>query len=75
MNDQREDLYAAQQSGVRIVKLGSKPQDRVYQGECTNCNTVVEFKRSAARYQSDQRDGDFLAVTCPVCKQSITVGV
>lgn len=75
VRDQREDLYETQQAGVRIVKLGSNPMDKVYQGECINCRTVVEFKRSSARLHDDQRDGAYLSVTCPVCRNSITVGV
>lgn len=73
--DQREDLYEAQQAGVRVIKRGMKPEDKVYRGTCRHCSTEVEFKRSAARFHDDQRDGALLQVTCPVCRQQITVGV
>lgn len=74
-HDQREDFYAAQQSQIKIIKRGQKPENKIYQGECYRCKTVVEFPMGAAKYNSDQREGDFLSVVCPVCSHQITVGV
>lgn len=61
--------------GVRIVKLGKLPSEKVYSGKCTNCKTEVEFKRGAANYVPDQRDGDMLQVSCPLCRFLISTSV
>jgi endogenous inhibitor of DNA gyrase (YacG/DUF329 family) len=60
---------------MKILKKGKRPEDKVYHAECTNCNTEVEFKYSEAKHIFDQRDGDYLTVKCPVCKQFIYTGV
>jgi hypothetical protein len=73
--DQREAGYAAWKAQIRIIKRGVNPETKLYQGACHNCGTVVEFPRSAAKYQADQRDGDYLEVSCPVCHRRITAGV
>jgi RNase P subunit RPR2 len=73
--DQREDAYAAERSQIKIIKRGKKAEDKIYQGTCRNCETVIEFPRGAAKFTDDQRDGAYLSVTCPVCSRSITVEV
>lgn len=73
--DQREAAYEAQKPQIKIIKRGVDPAKKLYQGTCHNCATVVEFPRSAAKYNADQRDGDYLSVDCPVCNQTIIVGI
>jgi endogenous inhibitor of DNA gyrase (YacG/DUF329 family) len=60
---------------MKILKRGKRPEDKVYRAECNNCGTEVEFKYTEAKHTFDQRDGDFLTVKCPVCKQPIHTGV
>lgn len=60
---------------MRIIKKGKKPEEKKYRGTCGKCKTVVEFKRSEAKFIPDFRDGDFLTVTCPVCSYNINVNV
>lgn len=55
---------------VRIINLGVLPQEKVYRGQCTHCQTVIECKRSDLRSTVDQRDFDQY-VECPVCKSMI----
>lgn len=74
--DQREDVYAAQQADVRIVKLGSRPEDKLYRATCSTRRAEVEFKRSSARFYDDLRYvriGGFLVGTFPLCRITITV--
>lgn len=73
--DQREDAYAAQKAEIMIIKRGEVPANKIFRGFCMNCKTEVEFPRRAAKYNSDQRDGDFLSVDCPVCNNLITARV
>jgi hypothetical protein len=60
---------------MEIVKRGNPPSERLYEGACWACNTVIRFQRGEAKYSSDQLDGDFLSMPCPVCHGSIHVGV
>ncbi len=56
---------------MKILERGIKPGDTVYRARCLHCKTAVEFQRSEARFVSDQRDGNSLVVTCPVCEREI----
>lgn len=59
---------------MEIIKRGKHPDEQKYDGTCRNCKTEVRFKKSEAEYVSDQRDGDFLRVRCPLCSEYINVG-
>ncbi len=52
---------------VEILERGQVPADRVYVAQCPTCGSRLRFKMSEARYSTDQRDGDAVVVTCPVC--------
>jgi ribosomal protein S27E len=58
---------------MKIIKQGTPRSEDVFEGRCMDCKTVVQFKRSEAKYTPDQRDGDFLTVACPVCGRAIHV--
>lgn len=58
---------------MRITKRGVLPATKVYQFECNHCHTEFECEQGEASYISDQRDGDYLAMACPVCGRSCTV--
>jgi len=56
---------------MEILFRGQLPELKVYEATCTHCETVISFVRSEALYRSDQRDGDYLIIKCPVCSNSI----
>ncbi|AXV15107.1 hypothetical protein CYG48_04960 [Neorhizobium sp. SOG26] len=58
---------------MKIIKQGKHPGEKVYRGTCRTCSTEIEFERHEARYQVDQRDGDFLQIACPTCGEDINV--
>lgn len=60
---------------MNIIKRGTPPEDRKYTATCRRCKTEVEFLLRETEYHSDQRDGDYLQVACPVCLDPITVAV
>jgi len=60
---------------MKIIRPGKQRTERVYETTCRQCDCVFEFQEKEARYHSDQRDGDFLAIPCPTCSASVTVGV
>lgn len=41
--------------------------------KCRSCNTEFAFLPLEAKLHFDQRDGDFYAIACPVCKAQVTV--
>jgi len=58
---------------VKVIKQGQKPESRVYRGACRTCHTEIEFERHEAKYNVDQRDGDYLSIRCPTCSSDILV--
>lgn len=60
---------------MRVIKQGQLPEEKLYTITCFNCKTQFEFARKEAQYQSDWRDGDFLRIDCPLCKNSCTTAV
>jgi len=58
---------------MKVIKRGQKPEERIYRATCNNCKSVLEFTAGEAKYNSDQRDGDFSSVDCPVCGSNVTV--
>lgn len=60
---------------MKIIKEGRLPRAKVYRAECNNCGTIFEFKKEEAQYTSDQRDGDFLTIGCPLplCSRRTTI--
>jgi hypothetical protein len=60
---------------VKIIHRGTDPKDVTHRAVCNRCKTEIEFTQSEAIYHSDQRDGDFLSIACPVCMTQITKAV
>ena len=57
---------------IEVVELGTPPDQVEYETRCQKCQSKLKFKRSDAKYVNDQRDGDYLTVECPVCKNLVT---
>jgi hypothetical protein len=51
---------------MKIIKAGKLPQNQTYKTSCANCKTEFEFEKGEAEFVSDQRDGDYLKVPCPL---------
>lgn len=60
---------------IEIIRKGTPPAERKYKTTCPNCKTTFSFLQKDTSYKGDQRDGDYLAVDCPVCKTTRYVGV
>jgi hypothetical protein len=50
---------------VKLKREGKLPQERLMEGECSNCKCAIECKQGEAEHTSDQRDGDFYSIKCP----------
>ncbi len=57
---------------IEIVRMGLAPSQKQYHAVCNKCQTEIKFLRYDATYVTDQRDGDFLKVSCPTCDNPIT---
>jgi len=55
---------------VTIIKRGELPKDRIYRCTCYNCYTEFEFTQEEGTYHSDQRDGEYLTIACPLCNRN-----
>lgn len=60
---------------VKIVRRGRLPQEIEYQADCYGCKTLFTFAGVDAKFHSDQRDGDYYEIKCPVCNEPVTVNV
>lgn len=60
---------------MEIIVRGKLPEEDEYEATCYRCRTVFRFQRVEARYVSDQREGDYLSIACPVCKAKNSVDV
>lgn len=57
---------------MKILKQGQLPENRVYQATCNNCKTEFEYRQAEAKVVYDQRDGNYLAINCPLCGRTCT---
>lgn len=58
---------------IKIIRHGTLPEARPYKATCRHCDCHFEFHRGDATFVADQRDGDYLFIPCPTCKQQVTV--
>lgn len=54
---------------MRIIKRGTPPTERLWQGRCVTCNSEIEaMEQELNKPEYYQRDNTHLARgTCPVC--------
>jgi hypothetical protein len=55
---------------MKIIQRGTIPEEREWKFSCYTCRTRFECLQSEGRYTWDQRDGDYLTVSCPVCART-----
>lgn len=61
---------------MKVIKKGKgSPADKSARFTCNKCGSRIEAKKSEGKYQSDWRDGDFIEVKCPECKQKNNISV
>lgn len=60
---------------MEILEKGQLPQEREYKATCRICNTKFRFKEKEGQLNHDQRDGDYISVTCPLpgCGYTVTI--
>lgn len=60
---------------MRIIRQGKLPEMELFEVTCDRCKTLFEFEKVEAKITSDQRDGDFMTIDCPLCHKPVTVDV
>jgi hypothetical protein len=60
-------------TAMEIIRKGTPPGERVHEGECKTCKTLIRFMEKEAKwYYGDQRDPcKELRIACPVCTATI----
>jgi len=56
---------------IEVISRGTKPEERTVNGACVHCKSVLRWKASDGKGESNQRDGDFNVITCPVCREKV----
>lgn len=57
---------------MKIITPGRLPDLIEIRAACSNCGTVFEFTPKEATRQSDQRDGGYYEIPCPLCGKVVT---
>lgn len=57
---------------MKIITRGIPPEEKLYRSLCIYCKTVFQYIAKEAKLVSDQREGDYLSIACPVCNQPVT---
>ena len=57
----KEDVFMTE-----IIKPGKPERNRKIKTTCRKCDCVFTFTASEADLVSDQRDGDYYAINCPM---------
>jgi hypothetical protein len=60
---------------IEIIERGELPGEKQYEASCNLCRSRLKFLRADAKITYDQRDGDFLTITCPVCLRPVHTAV
>lgn len=60
---------------MKVLRQGVRPEEKTHQVTCTNCKSELEFQQHEATIHSDQREGDWMEIKCPVCAAKITKGL
>lgn len=60
---------------MKITYVGIPARDRIWVGECNNCESRAEAKQSELNHiTNDPRDGSFSWEKCPVCEKGEDTG-
>lgn len=57
---------------IKILKQGRLPEEVTYKFTCGHCRTEFTAQAKDGKVQSDQRDGSWLVVACPLCHNKCT---
>jgi len=56
---------------MKIIKQGKRPEDRIWDGTCTNCGSILQAHQHELNITHDPRDGYLGDAECPVCERRV----
>lgn len=56
---------------MKVIKKGNLPENKTYRVICSYCKSELEFEQREGKITYDQREGDYITVTCPVCQKLV----
>ena len=58
---------------MQILYKGIPPKEVRYQSTCSNCKSVLQYRKEEVKYEGSHRNGTYYSYTCPVCESNQTV--
>lgn len=52
---------------MKIISRGVIPSEYVYNFACQLCKSILQCEQGEMEHHSDQREGEWWTVDCPVC--------
>jgi len=56
---------------IKVIKKKTPPNDKILQGDCTNCRSTLQFTRKDVSWESSPKNESYYKFKCPVCKNAI----
>lgn len=60
---------------IEVVKKGTPPMDKKYEGDCNNCKSTLRFLRSDVKQESSPKNECYYIFKCPVCKKDLYLDI
>ena len=60
---------------MKVIRPGVLPENVEIESTCRYCKCLFSYTKKEAFYRSDQRDGDYLEISCPTCARPVTLSV
>ncbi|QHN04411.1 hypothetical protein FTO74_14340 [Granulicella sp. WH15] len=57
---------------MRIIREGIQAAQQVVRFDCSRCHAMFEATAKEVTFVADFRDGDYLSIACPTCKDTCT---
>jgi len=56
---------------IEILTKGTPKSEIKYELRCHDCGTVFTCQKIDMQFHSDQRDGDYTTINCPICSKKV----
>lgn len=63
----------AKEPTVEIIERGVPRGQPTFTTRCSGCDSKLKVSKGDGKLTFDQRDGDYVTVSCPVCQKSMTI--
>jgi hypothetical protein len=56
-----------------VIRRGATAKSPNVSVTCNHCSVRLRFRKSEARFEADQRDGNAYVIRCPACRRDVWV--